>query len=231
MVFQLRTCVACSAGNSSCTHDRAARGVQPERSVRLNDVRVRTHPVGLAAAAGEVPFAADAIAAGDGDRLACVGRTPGDDGTGIVEDRMHRFGIEERRDQRHAVADEQVPAERAIVPADFLEGAEIHPGFDLVAVHRARQEHAAQAGCVQFAEQGLGNFLGAFDLVRGGGDGGGQITRPRDRVRPGEDIHRTFRAMMQGLPNGRCAMSTRGAVAVCQDRGWSCGSAAPRQRF
>ena len=96
---------------------------------------------------------------------------------------------------------------------------EIHPGFDLVAVHRARQEHAAQARRVQFAQQRLGDSLGAFDLVRGGGDRAGQIARPRNRVRPGEDIHALFRPMTQRLLAGEMAMSTR----VPGDRRRPCG--------
>ena len=41
---------------------RAAR-VQPQRAVRLLDLGVRAHPGGLTAAAGELPLAADPVAA------------------------------------------------------------------------------------------------------------------------------------------------------------------------
>ncbi len=48
---------------------------------------VRAHPVGLPAAAGEIPFPGEAIAALDRPRARGVGRSPGHDGARIAEDR------------------------------------------------------------------------------------------------------------------------------------------------
>ena len=174
--------------------DRPAGGIAPQRAVGLHHLAVRAHPGGLAAAAGEVPLAGHAIAAGHRVRLAGVGRSPGHHRARVGEDGVHRLRLQERRDQRRTVGDEDVPAHRTVVPADFLDGAQIGPRVHLVAVHRAGQEHAAQPRGVDLRQQGLGDALGALDLVRRGDDGRAQRTGARDRVggagvEPADNIH------------------------------------------
>jgi hypothetical protein len=53
------------------------------------------------------------------------------------------------------------------VAGDFLDGPAIGTGLDLLATHRAWQQHPQQPGAVQLLLQGLGKALLAFNA--GGG--------------------------------------------------------------
>ena len=187
-------------------HGRSAGGIQPQRAVGLHHVAMRAHPGGLAAAGGEAPLAGDAVAARHGDRLRLVRRSPGDDGARIGEDRAHRLRRQERRDQRRAVGDEDVPADRAVVPADLLDRAQIDPWFQLVAIDRARQQHAAQPRGVQLRQQRLGNALRALDRIGGGLDRGAKFARAGNGVGGGrcDKVH----AALAARAGARCQLAT-----------------------
>ena len=157
---------------------RAAETVQPQRSIRLDDLAVRAHPVRLTAAAGEMPLAADLIAARDGPRLILIGRPPGDIVTRIRVDRPGGFQWNERGDKGRAVGDEQIPANRAVMAADLLDRAKIRPRLNLIAANRKRQQHACQPSLMDSGQNRFRNGLGALDLV-----GRSRDCRPRSRAR------------------------------------------------
>ena len=203
MTFHVYRAVSpATTGHSSVRTVGLAGGIQPQRTVGLHHVAMRAHPCRLTAAGSEAPLTGDAIAARHGDRLRLVRRSPGDDGARIGEDRAHRLGRQERRDQRRAVGDEDVPADRAVVAADLLDRAQIHPWFQLVAIDRARQQHAAQPRGVQLRQQRFGNALRALDRIGGGLDRGTKFARAGDGVGRGwcDEVH--------------AALAARGARAV-----------------
>ena len=192
-------------GEQQRPHRRPAGGVQPKRTIGLHHVAMRAHPRGLSAAGCEIPLAADAIAARHGGRLRFVRRSPGDDRAWVGEDRAHRLGRQEGRDQCRAVGDEHVPADRAVVPADFLDRAQIDPGLHLVAIDRARQQHAAYARGVQLRQQRLGDALGALDLIGGSLDRRAKFARPRCMIVCGrvDVVHAALAARRTGAVNLR----------------------------
>ena len=151
-------------------HGRPTHPVQPQRAVFLLDEAMRAHPVGGAAAAREIPAAADAIAAGDGLGAMLVGRPPTDDGVRIAIDRARHIGLEIGADQGGAVADEDVPGDRRVVPGDLLDGRKIHARRHLLAADRARQQQPEEPRLVQRRQQVGGNAPRALDLVARGGD-------------------------------------------------------------
>ncbi len=127
---------------------------------------VRAHPGGLPAAGGEIPLTRDAVAARHRDRLGRVRRSPGHHSTRISENRLHRLRREKRRDQRGAVGDEHVPTDRAIVAADLLDRLQIHPRRHLIAIDRARQQHATDARGMDLRQQWFGDALRALNFIR-----------------------------------------------------------------
>ena len=131
-------------GHQHRAHGRPAEAVEAQRAVGLDDVAVGADPGGLAVARREMPFAGDAIAAGRGDELVLVGRSPGDQAARIAVDRARRLERDEGRDQGRAVGHEHVPAQRAVVAGDLLDRRDIDPGLDLLAAQRARQQQAEQ---------------------------------------------------------------------------------------
>jgi hypothetical protein len=103
---------------------------------------VRAQPVGVAAAAGEVPGAADAIAAGNGGGARGVGRPPGDDGRRIGEDGSRDSHVEKGRDQGGAVGNEDIPRNRRVMAGDLLDRQHIASRLGLLAARRAWQQQA-----------------------------------------------------------------------------------------
>ena len=206
--FQLSSKVACSAGNSQVRIVGRPNIVQPQRAVGLDDGAVRAHPAGMAAAAGEIPAAGDAIAARHRDRLAVVGRAPGAGRARIAEHLARGVEAEIRREQPDAVGDRHAPADRAVGSGQFPDRQHIVAGLDLVAADRARIEHAKQPGFVQPLEHLLGDPPGALGRVGRGGDHVRQTPRPRHRAGSLHIIHKAPRASSvrrnSGVPDGRC---------------------------
>ena len=134
-----------------------------------------------------MPFAGDPVAARGGDGAVLVGRSPGDQAARIAEDRARRLERDVGRDQRRAVADESVPADRAVEAGDLLDRAQVGPGLDLVAADRARQQHAEQPRLVQLAQKRFGDVLRALDLIGRRREGGTQGARACDRIGFGDD--------------------------------------------
>ena len=169
-------------------------------------------PRGLAAAGSEAPLTGDAVAARDGGRLRLVRRPPGDDGARISEDCTHGLRRQERRDQRRTVGDEDVPADRAVVAADLLDRAQIHPWFQLVAIDRARQQHTAQPRGVQLREQRFGNALRALDHIGGGLDRGPKFARASNGVGGGrcDKVHTALAARAARAVNLRLVAAKGG---------------------
>ena len=90
-------------------HHRPSGGIEPRLAVALVDLRMPAHPGGVGAAAGEPPFAGDAVAAVDHLRLGrAAGRSPGDDRFRRAEHLARDLRIEEagrvraRQRLRHA---------------------------------------------------------------------------------------------------------------------------------
>ena len=123
---------------------RLAAAIAAQRAVRLDHVGVRAHPARVAAAAGEVPGAAEPIAARHARRPRSVGRPPGHDGARVGEDRPRHALLQKGCNQRRAVGDEHIPGQRAIVPGNLLDRPKVGPRLRLVAAGRARQEHAQE---------------------------------------------------------------------------------------
>ena len=151
-------------------HRWPAEPVEPAAAIRLNHIAMRAHPGGLTRAAGEMPLAADPIATRNGRGGILVGRSPGDPAARIVVNRLRGAERNERRDQRRAVGDEQVPADRAVVTADLLDRPQINPWLDLIASRRAGQQHSRQTRLDDFRQQRRGDLLIPLDLVSGFGD-------------------------------------------------------------
>ena len=150
---------------------------------------VRAEPIGLPATAGEIPFSGEAIAAFDGPGARGVGRPPGHDRARVAEDRAIDIGIEKRRDQRGAVSGERVPADRGVVPGDFLERRHIYCRLDLVAAGRARQHHAEQPEVMHPLQQGRRDPPRALDLVGRGSNFRPKLAGACDRIGAGLDVH------------------------------------------
>ena len=102
-------------------------------------------------------IAADPVAAGRGDRAVLVGRPPGDRPRGSPK--MCRAASNGMKGAISAelLADEHVPADRAVEAGDLLDCLEIDPGLDLLAADRARQQQAEQAGSCSVDQQRLGD--------------------------------------------------------------------------
>jgi hypothetical protein len=162
--------------------DRPAGIVETQQAVRLDDAAMRPDPGGMAAAAGEIPAAADPVATWHRDRFRLVRRTPGDRGARIAPDCPRNLRRKIGRDQPGRVGDRNAPAYRAVGPRQFLERQHIGAGLDLVAVDRARQQHAEEARLVQRIQKGHGQSPGPLDLIGGGFDRRGEIACPRQRV-------------------------------------------------
>ena len=182
---------------------------------------MRAHPVRGAAAGGKAPAAADPVAAGHRFGLAGVRRTPGDDGAGIGEDGAGGFQFQERGDEGGGVGDEGNPGDRAIGAAEFLDGAEIEPGLDLVAADGTRHQHAEDPRLVQVVQQGSGNALGAFQLVGMRLDRRLQPLCAGDRVRLVQMVHPTPPRFywVQSWPQSSWGTDYRRLGCHCQSRG------------
>ena len=141
--------------------------VKSQRAIGFADVAVRAHPIGVPAAAGEIPGTAQPIAAVDRVRARGVGRSPGHNRARIGKNRARDLFIEEGCDQGGAIGDEHDPGHGRVVAGDLRDGPAIGNGLDLIATHRARQQHPQQPGAVQLLLHGLGKALLAFNA--GGG--------------------------------------------------------------
>lgn len=73
--------------------------------------------------------------------------------------------------------------------ADFLDGAQVGPGLDLLAAEAARQQQAEQAGVVQLRQQWFADALGPLDLGCRRFDRRAQVARTHDGVGTGDDVH------------------------------------------
>ena len=188
---------------------RPAGGVQAHLAVGFHHQAMRAHPVGLAAAAGEIPPAVHHVAAVDRAQAAGVGRAPGHDGLGIGIDRMRRLRRQEGGDQGGAVGDEHVPGDGGVGLGDFLQRQQIVARRHLVAAVSPRQQHAKQARSVQRAQQRFGNPPRPLDLVRRLGEQAGEFARAGARVGSGDLVHR-------GIPRSLHARHCGRAAAPCQ---------------
>ena len=156
--------------------------VQPQGAIRFGYLAMRAHPGGLAAAAGKVPRAADPVAARNSQRLVLVRWSPRHPGPWIAENRLRAFRRNKGGDQRGTVGDEQVPAHRTVVPADFLDRAQIGPRIHFIPADRPRQQDAGEPCIMDVRQQRFGNGLAMFDFIRGGDDFRPKITRAGNRI-------------------------------------------------
>ncbi len=157
-----------------------------------------------------------------------IGRTPGNDGAGVGEDRPGRLKIDERGDERRAVGDEKVPSHGCIVTADLLDGSKIDPRIDLIAIDGARQQHACEARLVQLRQERLRNPAGALDFIRDGSNGSSQAASASYRVGAGAVVHAPSREIMRNdiADQSRAAVNPSPSLSAA---GWRpAGRASPR---
>ena len=176
-------------GEQEGADGRAAVAIEAQGAVGLHHLAMRAHPGSVAAAAGEIPGAGEAVAVGDDGGACGVGRPPGDEGAGVGEDRLRHARLQERGDQGGTVGDEHVPRHRGIVAGDLLYGQHVGAGLHLVAAGRARQQHARHARVVQLGQKRRGDAPRVLDRVGGRGDGRAEDAGLRKRVWTVPGIH------------------------------------------
>ncbi len=93
------------------------------------------------------------------------------------------------------------------MPADLLDGTQIHPRLGLIAIDRTWEQHAAHARGMQLRQQWFGNALRAFDRIGGRFDRGAEFTGARERVCNGwgDVVHRALAARAAVTVNVRPA--------------------------
>ena len=138
--------------------------VEARTAVGLEDRALRAQPGGMAAAAGEGPYAGRAIAALDGHRLGLRAGSPGQHGARIAEDSMGDRRIEVGRRHGAAAGLAQAPGGAGVGRGDGLDDVEERDRIGLEPALRARQQQAEQACLVQRVQQGRRQPAFAFDL-------------------------------------------------------------------
>jgi hypothetical protein len=168
---------------------------------------VRADPAGLPAATAEIPPAGQAIASVNRARARSVGRSPGHDAARIGEDGAIDRRLQIGGDQGGAVERERVPRDRGVVPGELFDRRQVDRGLGLVAIGRARQQHAEQPEIMQPPQQCFGDASRALDLVGRGRDLRPELAGAGDRIRTGLDIHASPRICTPLRPTAR-ALST-----------------------